>query len=45
MRFVAVPDNWVAPQPGVFKETMNKLANLEEMGADPSSWRNEPPPP
>ena len=37
----------VAPQPGVFiKETMNNLADLgEKMGADPLSWRSEPPPP
>jgi hypothetical protein len=47
VRLVAVPNDWVAPQPGVFiKETMNNLADLgEKMGADPSSWRSEPPPP
>ena len=47
VRIVAVPDDWVPPQPGVFiKETMNNLADLgEKMGADPSSWRSEPPPP
>jgi predicted acylesterase/phospholipase RssA len=46
VRVVAVPDNWVPPVPGVFKrESMNALADLgEAMGADPSSWRNEPPP-
>jgi hypothetical protein len=47
VRLVAVPNDWVAPQPGVFiKETMNNLADLgEKMGADPLSWRSEPPPP
>jgi hypothetical protein len=47
VRFVAVPNDWVAPQPGVFiKETMNNLADLgEKMGADPLSWSSEPPPP
>jgi predicted acylesterase/phospholipase RssA len=45
VRFVAVPDGWVAPRPGNFvKETMNALADLgERMGADPSSWRTAPP--
>jgi len=47
VRFVAVPNNWVPPQPGVFiKETMNNMADLgEKMGADPLSWSSEPPPP
>jgi hypothetical protein len=47
VRFVAVPNDWVPPQPGVFiKETMNNMADLgEKMGADPSSWSSEPPPP
>ena len=47
VRLVTVPNDWVAPQPGVFiKETMNNLADLgEKMGADPLSWRSEPPPP
>ena len=47
VRIVTVPNDWVAPQPGVFiKETMNNLADLgEKMGADPLSWRSEPPPP
>ena len=47
VRFVAVPNDWVAPQPGVFiKETMNNLADLgEKMGANPLSWSSEPPPP
>jgi Patatin-like phospholipase len=46
VRVVAVPDNWVPPVPGVFKrESMNALVDMgEAMGADPSSWRNEPPP-
>jgi hypothetical protein len=47
VRLVAVPNDWVPPQPGVFiKETMNNLADLgEKMGADPLSWSSEPPPP
>jgi len=47
VRFVAVPNDWVPPQPGVFiKETMNNMADLgEKMGADPLSWSSEPPPP
>jgi len=47
VRFVAVPNDWVPPQPGIFiKETMNNMADLgEKMGADPSSWSSEPPPP
>jgi hypothetical protein len=47
VRFVAVPNDWVPPQPGVFiKETMNNLADLgKKMGADSLSWRSEPPPP
>ena len=47
VRIVTVPNDWVAPQPGVFiKETMNNLADLgEKMGADPLNWRSEPPPP
>lgn len=45
VRVVAVPDDFVPPKPGVFiKETMNALADLgERMGADPSTWRTEPP--
>jgi predicted acylesterase/phospholipase RssA len=45
IRFVAVPDNFVPPKPGVFvKETMNALADLgEKMGADPSTWSPSPP--
>ena len=45
VRIVAVPDDWVPPQPGTFvKETMNNLADLgERMGADPTSWRTSPP--
>jgi hypothetical protein len=47
VRFVAVPNDCVPPQPGVFiKETMNNMADLGEMmGADPLSWSSEPPPP
>lgn len=45
VRLVAVPNDWVPPQPGVFiKETMNNLADLgEKMGADPLSWDSETP--
>jgi hypothetical protein len=45
VRFAAVPDGWVAPKPVAFdKQVMNALADLgERMGADPSSWRSEPP--
>jgi len=45
IRFVAVPDDFVPPKPGVFvKETMNALADLgEKMGADPSTWSTSPP--
>jgi len=45
VRVIAVPDSWVPPSPGVFqKNVMNALADLgEQMGADPTSWRHEPP--
>jgi Patatin-like phospholipase len=45
IRFVAVPNDFVPPKPGVFiKETMNALADLgEKMGADPSTWSTSPP--
>ncbi len=45
VRFVAVPDGWVQPEPGVFKKkTMNALADLgEKMGADPANWRTTAP--
>jgi hypothetical protein len=47
VRYVAIPDDWKPPVPGTFaKETMNNLADLgEKMGADPSTWKAEPPPP
>jgi hypothetical protein len=47
VRIVAIPADWVPPKPGVFiKETMNNLADLGlKMGADPASWRSDPPPP
>jgi hypothetical protein len=47
VRIVAIPGDWSAPVPGVFvKETMNNLADLgERMGADPASWRTDPPAP
>jgi len=45
VRVMAVPDDWVPPKPGTFvSEVMNNLADLgEKMGADPTSWRTEPP--
>jgi hypothetical protein len=45
VRVMAVPDEWVPSQPGTFvKEVMNELADLgERMGADPGSWRTDPP--
>ena len=45
VRVMAVPENWIPPKPGTFQaEVMNALADLgEEMGADPSRWRTEPP--
>ena len=45
IRVVAIPGDWVPPEPGVFKEkTMNNLTDLgERMGADPASWRLDPP--
>ena len=45
VRVLAVPDEWVPPRPGTFvAEVMNELADLgEKMGADPASWRTDPP--
>lgn len=45
IRVISVPADWTPPKPGVFvKETMNALADLgERLGANPSSWRTEPP--
>lgn len=45
IRVIAVPADWKPPKPGVFvKETMDALADLgERMGANPSSWRTQPP--
>ena len=45
VRVLAVPDEWVPPKPGTFvSEVMNELADLgEKMGADPASWRADPP--
>jgi Patatin-like phospholipase len=45
VRVVSIPADWVPPVPGVFiKETMNNLSDLgEKLGADPSSWSNQPP--
>jgi hypothetical protein len=46
VRYIAVPDDWLPPKPGVFdRETMNALADMgERMGADPASWRTTSPP-
>ena len=40
-RFVAIPDDWVAPVKGSFqKPTMQALVQLgRTLGADPASWR------
>jgi hypothetical protein len=45
VRYIAVPDDWVPPKPGVFdKEVMNALADMgERMGADPANWHSDPP--
>jgi len=45
VRVMAVPESFVPSVPGTFqKEVMNALADLgEKMGADPSSWRSQPP--
>jgi hypothetical protein len=45
VRYIAVPDDWVPPKPGVFeKETMNALADMgERMGADPAIWQSDMP--
>jgi predicted acylesterase/phospholipase RssA len=45
VRVMSVPESFVPSVPGTFqKEVMNALADLgEKMGADPASWRTEPP--
>jgi hypothetical protein len=45
VRLIAVPEDFVPAKPGTFvKEVMNDLADLgERMGADPASWRTDPP--
>jgi hypothetical protein len=45
VRIMTVPDDWVPPKPGTFvTEVMNELADLgEKMGADPTTWRTDPP--
>jgi hypothetical protein len=45
VRLMHVPDSYVPSKPGSFvSEVMNELADLgEKMGADPSSWRTDPP--
>ena len=45
VRVVTIPGEWSPPVPGVFiKETMHNLVDLgKKMGADPASWRKEPP--
>jgi hypothetical protein len=45
VRYISVPDDWTPPKPDVFdKEVMNALVDMgERMGADPASWRTDPP--
>jgi predicted acylesterase/phospholipase RssA len=45
VRYIAVPDDWAPPKPGLFeKESMNVLADMgERMGAEPSSWQSGSP--
>lgn len=45
VRVISVPDDWVPPEPGVFKKSvMNELSDIgQRLGADPSSWRTESP--
>ena len=45
VRYIAVPDDWVPPKPGLFeKETMNALADMgERMGADLANWQSGSP--
>jgi patatin-like phospholipase len=45
VRYVTIPDAWAPSEPGAFKrKVMNELADIgERMGADPSSWRTQPP--
>jgi hypothetical protein len=45
VRLMAVPDAWIPPSPGTFQaDVMNALADMgEQMGADPTKWRTEPP--
>jgi hypothetical protein len=45
VRLMAVPEDFVPAKPGTFvREVMNDLADLgERMGADPASWRTDPP--
>ena len=45
VRLITVPEDFVPAKPGTFvREVMNDLADLgERMGADPASWRTDPP--
>lgn len=45
VRWIAIPEDWRAPVPGVFAtKTMNDLVDLgRRLGADPSSWRRGDP--
>jgi hypothetical protein len=45
VRVVSIPADWSPAVPGTFrKQTMNNLVDLgEKMGADPSSWSDQPP--
>jgi hypothetical protein len=47
VRTIAIPTDWKPPVAGIFmKPTMDSLADLgQKMGADPSSWSDQPPSP
>lgn len=42
-RYVAIPDSWRPPKPGIFvKETMESLADLGmQMGSNPKAWQSD----
>jgi len=45
VRLMAIPDDWVPPEPGVFnRRVMNGLADLgQALAADPTHWQTTPP--
>lgn len=45
VRWIAIPNSWDAPEPGIFKEaTMRSLSDLgRKMGGDLSNWHSEAP--